>query len=97
VFADLGDALPDGLAVDAEGGVWVAFASGGTVQRLLPDGSLGEAVEVPVRMVTSCAFGGPDLEDLYVVTGSASSSGRDAAIYRTQVGVTGCPVAPCRL
>jgi gluconolactonase len=49
---------PDGLAVDAEGGVWVALYQAGGVQRLLPDGRPERRIDVPARMVTSLCFGG---------------------------------------
>jgi sugar lactone lactonase YvrE len=64
-----GDAgVPDGIALDAEGGLWVAVNGGGAVHRYDPDGRLDAVVEVPVTGVTACAFGGPDLAELYVTT-----------------------------
>lgn len=70
VFADLHDVpgRPDGLAVDAEGGVWVATAKGGAIRRFLPSGRPDHVIELGTPGVTSCAFGGPDLADLYVTT-----------------------------
>ncbi|MEU9097876.1 SMP-30/gluconolactonase/LRE family protein [Streptomyces sp. NPDC048361] len=59
---------PDGLTVDAEGGVWVALWGGGAVRRYADDGSLVLVVELPVRRPTACAFGGRDLTDLYVTS-----------------------------
>jgi sugar lactone lactonase YvrE len=63
-----GDVLPDGLTVDADGGVWVALWGGSQVRRYYPDGSLDRVVALPTRQITSCAFGGSDLEDLYVTS-----------------------------
>jgi sugar lactone lactonase YvrE len=73
VFADIGPGhgLPDGLTVDAEGGVWVALHGAGALRRYRPDGRLDTEVPLPATQVTSCAFGGPDLADLYVTTASA--------------------------
>ncbi len=58
----------DGLAVDAEGGVWIACFESGIVLRVLPDGSR-EQIAIPVKNVTSLCFGGPDNRDLFVATG----------------------------
>jgi sugar lactone lactonase YvrE len=62
--------LPDGLAVDVDGGVWVALMWGGTLHRYAPDGSLTEVVETPLYCPTSVAFGGPDLRTLFVTSSS---------------------------
>jgi sugar lactone lactonase YvrE len=53
--------LPDGLAVDDEGGVWVALYGGGEVRRFRPDGSVSGRVEVPAAEVTACCFAGSRL------------------------------------
>ena len=85
---DAGDAVPDGLAVDAEGGVWVALWDGGAVLRFGPDGRLRQSLELPVPRVTSCAFGGPDLATLYITTaaGPGSSGGE---LFSVRPGVAG--------
>lgn len=60
--------IPDGLTVDAEGCLWVAVFGGGRVQRHAPDGRLLATVTLPVSQVTSCAFGGAGLDELYVTS-----------------------------
>jgi sugar lactone lactonase YvrE len=82
-FAEFEDGagFPDGLTVDADGCVWVALWDGGAVRRYTPEGKLDRVVEVPVRRPTACAFGGPDLADLYITTATA---GLDAAALAGQ-------------
>jgi len=72
-FADLTDVpgRPDGLTVDAEGGVWVAVARAGLVHRYDPTGRLDTVIALPTPIVTSCAFGGRDLDQLYVTSSRA--------------------------
>ncbi|MFE9172698.1 SMP-30/gluconolactonase/LRE family protein [Streptomyces kebangsaanensis] len=93
--------VPDGLAVDAEGGVWVALWRGGQIRRYDPGGRHDATLPLPVRQVTSCAFGGPQLGLLYVTTGQVEMEGRwlaaepDAgAVFAADVGVRGLPVPP---
>jgi sugar lactone lactonase YvrE len=64
------DGMPDGLAVDTDGCLWVALAGGGAVRRYAPGGAVLEQVDLPVAFPTSCAFGGDDMTDLFVTTGS---------------------------
>jgi sugar lactone lactonase YvrE len=62
------DGAPDGLTVDAEGGVWVALYGGGAVRRYAPTGELDAVVELPVTNVTACTFGGAGLDRLFITT-----------------------------
>jgi len=82
---------PDGLCLDAEGGVWVALWDGGAVHRYGPDGSLDAVIPMPVTRPTACAFGGPDLADLYITTSrpSADDPKPSGALFRARPGVTG--------
>ena len=90
--------VPDGLKVAADGSVWVADARGGRVAVYEPDGRHRKDIPVPLPMVTSLCFGGDDLRDLYVVTGSRGGpSDKCGSIYRTRVDVAGLPLAPCRI
>ena len=98
-FADLGPgAVPDGLAVAADGAVWVADAEGGRVAVFAPDGSHRTDLAVPLPMVTSVCFGGDDLRDLYVVTGSRGGPSESCgSVFRCRVDVPGLAVPPARV
>ncbi|TKK87577.1 SMP-30/gluconolactonase/LRE family protein [Herbidospora galbida] len=68
IFATDDDCFPDGLAVDAEGGVWNCKWDGSRVVRYAPDGTIDRIVKVPVERPTRCAFAGPDLDVLAITT-----------------------------
>ncbi len=98
VAFDPSEGRPDGITVDAEGALWVAFAGGWCIRRYRMDGVLDQEVALPVRLVTSCAFGGDDLGDLYVTSGSYDVAPDDlgqphaGGLFRFRPGVAG--VAP---
>jgi sugar lactone lactonase YvrE len=88
------DERPDGLTVDAEGGVWVAFYGGSAVRRYSPEGRLDAVVELPTPQVTACTFGGRELEELYITTSAENREGDPLAgsLFRVVPGVRGRPV-----
>lgn len=75
---------PDGLTLDAEDRVFSARWGGFAVLRLGADGEVAERLPLPVERVSSVAFGGPDLDVLYVTTaaGTADGTGDDGTLYR---------------
>ncbi len=90
-----GEVVPDGLTVDADGGVWVAVWEGYALLHLDPAGQLIETLDLPAARVTSCVFAGPDLDRLYITT--ASGPGESAgALFVCEPGVTGQPSHPFR-
>ena len=96
VTIDVADGCPDGLTVDAEGAIWVALWGGSVVRRYLPDGSLDRVLPLPVTHPTTCAFGGPDLSDLYVTSAVIALSEEQrrqqpagGAVLRHRPGVKG--------
>jgi sugar lactone lactonase YvrE len=60
--------VPDGLTIDAEGGIWVALWGGAQVRRYAPDGRVTDIVDLPVDQPTSCTFGGDAGDILYITT-----------------------------
>jgi sugar lactone lactonase YvrE len=70
--------LPDGATVDAGGLYWVAVYQGGKIGAYRSDGSLERAIDMPVKLVSSVAFGGPDLDRLFVTTIAHGSLGEPA-------------------
>jgi len=90
-----GGVVPDGLTVDADGCVWVAVWGGGALQRYRPDGRLKQIIELPAAHVTSCAFGGKDLDVLYIST-AAGPGALAGAMFACRPGVTGLPSHPFR-
>jgi sugar lactone lactonase YvrE len=68
VDIDPNDGLPDGMTVDAEGGIWVCLFGGAAIRRYTPDGTLDARIGLPTTNPTSPAFGGPNLGTLYITT-----------------------------
>ncbi len=62
------DGVPDGAALDTEGGYWCALHGGGRLRRFHPDGTIDRDVALPVSQPTMCTFAGSDLDELYVTS-----------------------------
>jgi sugar lactone lactonase YvrE len=96
VHVPAGEGRPDGLTVDAEGGVWVALNGSGTVRRYTRDGTADAVVEVQPRQVTACTFGGAMLDQLFITTSRENlPPGEDplaGSLFRAEVGVRGLAV-----
>jgi sugar lactone lactonase YvrE len=96
---DLG--LPDGMTIDEEGLLWVAFWGGAAVRRIDLVGRVVSEIRFPVSQVTSCAFGGEDLSDLSVTSARIGLS-EDAledephagGLFRLQPRIRGLPAPP---
>ncbi|MDO6762617.1 SMP-30/gluconolactonase/LRE family protein [Agarivorans sp. 1_MG-2023] len=78
---------PDGITIDAEQHIWVAHYNGAQVSRYTPEGKLERQIAIPALNVTKCAFGGPDLSTLYVVTASEGMSEQQLRDYPLSGGV----------
>jgi sugar lactone lactonase YvrE len=72
------EGMPDGMAIDSEGMLWIAMWQGWKVARWSPEtGRKLHEIMIPASLVTSCAFGGDDLQDLYVTTARTGLSDDD--------------------
>jgi D-xylonolactonase len=92
VFAHFarGDGYPDGMTVDSEGCLWIAFWDGWCLRRLSPAGEVIGTLEVPVQRPTSCVFGGPNLDRLFI---TSARVGLDQAALAAQPQAGGLFVA----
>ncbi len=94
-------AVADGLTVDSEGCLWIAFWDGWRVERRAPDGSLLTTIDMPVQRPTSCIFGGPDLTDLYVTSAGVdcdrTKQPQAGDLFRLCTDSTGLPEPVCKL
>ena len=88
---------PDGACLDAEGGYWSASVTGWCVTRIAPDGTLSERIDVPLEKPSMPAFGGPNLDTMFVTTigaagGTPSAPGRDGFVPGSLLAVDGLGV-----
>ena len=103
VALDRSEGFPDGATVDAEGFLWLAHWDGGMVSRYDPAGRRERAIRVPVQRVTCPAFGGPELDVLYLTTAATGLPEAElarqpwaGAILALDPGVRGLPEARFR-
>jgi len=101
VTIDPADGIPDGMTADDQGNLWVACFGGAAVRCFSPAGEQLDEVFFPVTQVTSCAFGGPGLADLYVTSAAYRlSAGRlhrephAGATFVCRPGPAGLPASP---
>ena len=87
------DGYPDGLTVDDENAIWLAHWGGSRITRFLPDGTIDGIIEIPVPQVTSCTFGGPDRNLLFITTASRDLDLKKfplaGGVFCTKTSVTG--------
>lgn len=98
LFATIGDGVPDGLTVDAEGGLWCAHYGAGRVTRFLPDGSIDRVLEFPCPVTAAVCFGGPAMTTLFVATGwspgierAEDEQGPGGGLLAIETGIRGIP------
>jgi len=87
--------VADGLTVDSEGCLWIAYWDGWKVARYDPDGKLMTEIKMPVQRPTSCNFGGPDLNVLYITSASTELDLKEQPqagdLFRIVTDVKGLP------
>lgn len=94
---------PDGAAMDADGGYWMAGIEGWQVVRITPGGTVDRIIEVPVEKPTCLAFGGPRLDTLYVTcmgaglitNGTEARQPQAGGVFALDPGVAGYAPPPC--
>jgi sugar lactone lactonase YvrE len=96
-----GDGYPDGMTVDAEGCLWIAFWDGWCIRRFSPEGERIAEFKVPVQRPTSCVFGGPGLDRLFVTSASIGLTSDEkkaqpqaGGLFLIEPGVTGLADTP---
>lgn len=83
---------PDGMTLDAGGGLWVAHWGGGRVSRFTPEGKLDRAIALPASQITSCTFAGPNLDRMFVTSAADGVDEPDAGkLFEINPGCRGLP------
>lgn len=91
-FAGFDRGFPDGSTIDEDGFIWNCRFGGGCIVRIAPDGSMDRVIEMPVKNITTCCFGGADLSTLYVTTASAMKAKNDrlaGSLFAIKTGTRG--------
>jgi sugar lactone lactonase YvrE len=101
IVIERGAGIPDGLAVDDEGGIWLALWGRAAIRCYRPDGEVERVLAVPADNVTACCFGGDDGRSLYVTSASVelpverrSAQPLAGSVFVTDPGVSGPPAQP---
>lgn len=84
--------VPDGSTIDAGGYLWNCRFDGGCVVRIAPDGSVDRILEMPVSNITTCEFGGTNLDTLYITTAAMMTEGYErlaGSLFAHRPGVRG--------
>ncbi|RJT33436.1 SMP-30/gluconolactonase/LRE family protein [Mesorhizobium waimense] len=88
LFCGFQRGLPDGSCMDAEGYIWNCRVVGGScLARIAPDGRLDRIVELPCSWPTSCAFGGADLDTLFVTSARFTMSAEHLEAHQHEGGL----------
>jgi xylono-1,5-lactonase len=82
-----GQSYPDGMTVDAEDCLWIAFWDGWCVRRLTPAGQVIAELKVPVQRPTSCAFGGPGFDQLFITSARRGLTAEQLALQPSAGGL----------
>lgn len=92
---------PDGMTTDDVGCLWVAIINGGQVRRYTPVGELDTVINLPVSRVTSCAFGGPERDELFMTSArdgldetALAAQPHAGGLFHCRPGITGPPATP---
>ncbi|MBX2822110.1 MAG: SMP-30/gluconolactonase/LRE family protein [Rhodothermaceae bacterium] len=101
ILVNVDKGVPDGLTVDSEGYIWNAQWGAWRVVRYAPDGSIDHILDMPVAQPTSCCFGGPDLNDLYITSARIGLSKNDLEkqpeagnVFTVRTATPGLPESP---
>ena len=87
------DGYPDGMTIDAEGGLWIAHWGGSRISRFTAEGVLDRAIALPARQITNIAFAGPALDRMFVTSATIGldANPEDGALFEVASGARGVP------